>query len=696
VLGPGAPDFAGEVVDSPAIWEAHVTRCLDDLSPPARHLVEVGAVFGRSFTVADIAEVVGQPAGGLLVAVEEAVQLGALVPAPEALEFRHEVIRRVAYEAVPAAVRLALHRQIGELLLERRDWESGARHLMFGATAGDRVAAAGLEHAALEIRARSPEWASELALRALAITEPDDADRFDRAATVVEALVAAGRVGDADYLAHRALGSLGAPATAAARCRLALAELHLVTDHPQAAVHEVQSVALDPTVPEALHALAEVWLLWATLALDNPTAARRHVEVILSGGLGRDEFLPAALTALGIITWRDGRVADALALIRAAVARFDRRPPSRAANPSKRLTLAWMLTALGDLDEAAELVDATNDQMATSADRLWSAAPAVVAARISLAAGRVDEASASAHAAIDLATEQGPSSILTAARTLLAEVALMGSELSEAVAHLQRGGSDLAWPMWGVSRRRLAEARVAEAEGGPARVLAQHADLYDDVAVDARLILDDPVGAAWLVRTALAADDRARAMLVVAQAERLAVLNASFPAVVAASRHASGLLHADPGLVAEAAEIHRHAVAKATAWEDAGALLLGAGRCSAAGRELLERAVGGFEQLGAERDAARVRSRLRAIGVRWRHGRRADRPVSGWASLTDTERAVAEIVAEGLTNAEVAERMYLSRHTVDFDLRQIFRKLGIRSRVALARLYFERQSGTDA
>jgi DNA-binding CsgD family transcriptional regulator len=227
-------------------------------------------------------------------------------------------------------------------------------------------------------------------------------------------------------------------------------------------------------------------------------------------------------------------------------------------------------------------------------------------------------------------------------------------------------------------------------------VLAQHADLYDDVAVDARLLLDDPVGAAWLVRTALAADDRARAELVVAQAERLAVLNASFPAVVAASRHASGLLHADPGLVAEAAEIHRHAVAKATAWEDAGVLLLGARKSSAAGRELLERAVGGFEQLGAERDAARVRSRLRAIGVRWRHGRRADRPVSGWASLTDTERAVAENVSKGLTNAEVAERMYLSRHTVDFDLRQIFRKLGIRSRVALARLYFERQSCTDA
>ena len=160
------------------------------------------------------------------------------------------------------------------------------------------------------------------------------------------------------------------------RCRLALAELQLVSGHPQAAVHEAQSVALDPTVPEALHALAEVWLLWATLALDNPEAAPRQVEVILSGGLGSDEFLPAALTALGIVTWRDGRVADALALIRAAVAQFDRQATVQTRPiPPTRLALASMLTALGDLDEAAELVDATNDEMATGADRLWSAAP---------------------------------------------------------------------------------------------------------------------------------------------------------------------------------------------------------------------------------------------------------------------------------------------------------------------------------
>jgi DNA-binding CsgD family transcriptional regulator len=68
--------------------------------------------------------------------------------------------------------------------------------------------------------------------------------------------------------------------------------------------------------------------------------------------------------------------------------------------------------------------------------------------------------------------------------------------------------------------------------------------------------------------------------------------------------------------------------------------------------------------------------------------------VSGWASLTNTEQSVADLVAEGLTNPQVAGRMFLSRHTVDFHLRQIFRKLAIGSRVELTRLALTR--GTDA
>jgi DNA-binding CsgD family transcriptional regulator len=65
--------------------------------------------------------------------------------------------------------------------------------------------------------------------------------------------------------------------------------------------------------------------------------------------------------------------------------------------------------------------------------------------------------------------------------------------------------------------------------------------------------------------------------------------------------------------------------------------------------------------------------------------------VFGWASLTDTERSVAEHVAEGLTNRQVGERMFLSPHTIDFHLRQIYRKLDITSRVELARLVLTHQ-----
>jgi DNA-binding NarL/FixJ family response regulator len=57
---------------------------------------------------------------------------------------------------------------------------------------------------------------------------------------------------------------------------------------------------------------------------------------------------------------------------------------------------------------------------------------------------------------------------------------------------------------------------------------------------------------------------------------------------------------------------------------------------------------------------------------------------------------VAEVVAEGLTNVEAAHRLFLSRHTVDFHLRQIFRKLEVRSRVELARALLDRESRLHA
>jgi DNA-binding CsgD family transcriptional regulator len=67
-------------------------------------------------------------------------------------------------------------------------------------------------------------------------------------------------------------------------------------------------------------------------------------------------------------------------------------------------------------------------------------------------------------------------------------------------------------------------------------------------------------------------------------------------------------------------------------------------------------------------------------------------PTFGWESLTATERTVVELVAEGLTNRQAGERLFLSHHTVGFHLRSVFSKLGVTSRVELARAAFEHEA----
>jgi DNA-binding CsgD family transcriptional regulator len=72
--------------------------------------------------------------------------------------------------------------------------------------------------------------------------------------------------------------------------------------------------------------------------------------------------------------------------------------------------------------------------------------------------------------------------------------------------------------------------------------------------------------------------------------------------------------------------------------------------------------------------------------------KRARRETFGWASLSAAQLGIAELVATGLTNGEIAARLYLSRHTIDFHLRQIFSKLSIESRVELARIVGDHRS----
>jgi DNA-binding CsgD family transcriptional regulator len=93
-----------------------------------------------------------------------------------------------------------------------------------------------------------------------------------------------------------------------------------------------------------------------------------------------------------------------------------------------------------------------------------------------------------------------------------------------------------------------------------------------------------------------------------------------------------------------------------------------------AAREALEQALAIFEQLGARLWADKARAELKRISGR--------QPASD--DLTETERQVAALAAQGRSNKEIASELFMGISTVEAHLSHVYRKLGIRSRAGLA------------
>lgn len=96
-------------------------------------------------------------------------------------------------------------------------------------------------------------------------------------------------------------------------------------------------------------------------------------------------------------------------------------------------------------------------------------------------------------------------------------------------------------------------------------------------------------------------------------------------------------------------------------------------KCKSAARESLGQALSIFERLGAPLWAAKADQEISRIATR--------SPADG---LTETERRIAALIAQGHTNREVASAMFVTENTVQTHVRHIFQKLGIRSRTELA------------
>ena len=463
-----------------------------------------------------------------------------------------------------------------------------------------------------------------------------------------------------------------------AQLRLALASVSYMSGHVARSKAEAEAVLAEPGLPASLYAAAEQSRLLALLS---------------DGGMSTisQTAAPSALLARAALAWRGGCVGETLEMLWAATRATE---GTRGQRCYPGLGLAAVYSALGQFDDAQACLLAAADEIALSGDPLWAAAPAVFAARIELAAGRLDAAKAAATAGVDTARQLGTPMLAPIGHDVLVAVAVHRGELADAARLDSQWRAELLTTRlpFGTPNRPWTTLRLGEAQGTPIFGTGANHDAFDRVAGDQSLFLEEPAAAPWLARIARHAGDDERAHAVTVTVERLAAANPHLPTVTAAAAHARGVTDHDAERLAAAADGHRTPWARASAAEDCAAVRTQRGERAAA-RSWLERAGEDYLRCGATRDHARIRSRLRDLGVRRRHWSRHQRPVSGWASLTETEHAVAELVAEGLSNQQVAGRMFLSRHTVDFHLRRIFRKLGIDSRVVLTRIALANTDG---
>ena len=668
-------------------------RCwVTGLGPQARQFLEVGATLGMSFQLDTAAALLGESPARLLPALRATLEAGILITTRDWLAFHQALVWRAVIEDMPVPALRALHRQAGEFLIEHgAPAAEAAAHLISGSRLCGAQARTLMDDATGRLLPSSPETAAELASSALALTGPADPARVTRTVLAVEALTAAMRLTEAEEVARSALaGPLPLPAIEAARLRGLLSCALLCSGQPSAAAAEAEHVLSGPGLTTRSRTEAGFALLAGHAAAGDPGLALIRAGDLL-GAAAIGEAAVGKLLAEAVAAWRAGQFGAALAGARAAARRgsTDQVAASRMLPP---IMLAGMLLLLGSLAEAAAVIRTLQADAATLGLAGRWAYPDILRASLALAEGDRRSAVARAEAALRMAQGRGCQLLAPQARSVLATAALRAGDLRTAARQLADSQAQAAGcgHCIGCGQEELAAAQVTEAQEGPRGAAPLVAGMLSLAARDSGALLAAPAGPAWLVRYALGQLDRRCAEEVAGAVRAMASGSPGFAALDAAEAHARGLLEGDPAPLGQAAAGHPDPWARASAAEDQGVLLAGQ-RDFRQAAESLETALAAYEQADADRDGRRVRRRLRALGIRHRqHAPVPRRPQSGWASLTDTERTVSGLVAEGLTNQQAATEMFLSAHTVAYHLRHIYRKLGIGSRVGLTRILAER------
>jgi len=675
-----------------SLLEAIADR-LDFLPQDIRTVLQAAALLGLEFLVADLAIVQNRRVPDLVRAIDQARTAGVLEETDGKLSFRHPLIRAALYDEIPPAVRAAWHRDAARALAEAGAPVHRVSKQLLSATSAagpldDRLLD-WLADAAGTLVAQAPRTAIQLLREARHRSRASTMRWVLFTAKLAEALYRSGEPAEAERTAERAMAGVSDPDL--------LVELHWTL---------YQSRALVGRAGASLGSLGEVMGVTGVSPKQRArllvVTARAHRDV---GQVARARDLASQALAVAQEvgdTWALGWSLHVLIVVSvmqgevdAALPLFDRALDVIADDPAL-VDLSLLLrinkaVALGDLDRYDEAVGAAT-QVRQLADRTGSM-PRLAQAQSALGqllfeAGQWDDAQDAVEALPDELKDPGTTCCDNGVAAVIAfhrgDVAAARRHLRRAAASAEQIGNRL------VSALLLARSLEHEVEddlSGALDVLT--ARLADTEELDeAEDLLPEAARLAALTgATDVAGDVAARVAEFAGRGQ--------VPHRLGSVAFCRGLVDRSPSLLLVAADWFVAAgrpLYAAKALEAAALSSVDEGDRAAA-RAAFNRADEIYERLGAVWDVARLRAALRRHGIRRGPRTRHRQASSGWDSLTPGEERVARLVADGLANREIAERLVLSVRTVESHVSHVLAKLGMRSRVDIVRGGVQRVDG---
>ncbi|WP_156689867.1 ATP-binding protein [Mycobacterium sp. Marseille-P9652] len=658
---------------------------LDSLDPMTRRLVEVAAVLPERFSVALLARMTDRRPSELAAAITEAVHADLLVGDEKRLRFRHDLVRSAVRATIPESLLRALERESADILLDMGAApEEVATQLASSADVGDRAAVESLRSAARALARADCSAAADIGLRALELTGPHSDLRAALLSESVELLVRASRFDEAEAMAARALSEeLTAQLEADIRLNLSM----LPTRWPDQRSAENRRALILPDVTPLTRARNQAWLS-STVMLDGDLAAKpAALEALDQLGCLDDVdtrmLATAVLAAVELATGHGQRASTICDDIVASMAEIGGSSP---AGQAVARYCAMVLAALGRLGDAATVV--AENRAVAEAERKISTVQLLnmIQAMCDTAAGRFIAARAVFMPSVATVAARGYVIADVVALTHLASAAVYLDDQT-LIRDISSAAREVLRTVGNESARMRARYVLALA--------AWHRDDLDGavghLAPVKRLFTlpfwpIDFDNAVLTARLAAGTQDDGVRRLALTALDILERDNPGVPLMTGIARHVRGLLEDDVSLLTEAVHLlgtGERPILHAAALEDLGNVARGMGQGHTA-VDGLGRAFDQYSAHGAVSGARRTARSLRELGVVRRTVRR--RAKTGWDSLTAAELRVAELVIEGATNVQVAERLSVSPHTINSHLRNAYSKLEINSRAELKAL----------